>query len=80
MKNPPHMPPAQMAPAHLCGKIPTRLNLATWGERYRVTARAGALLHEVHRLASAYGWSETDVLAMSAMRRGVYLELARGGS
>jgi hypothetical protein len=33
------------------------------------------LLREVHVLASAYGWSETDILAMHPYRRQLYLEL-----
>jgi hypothetical protein len=33
------------------------------------------ILHDIHVLASAYGWSEADILAMSAWRRQVYLEL-----
>jgi hypothetical protein len=32
-------------------------------------------LHDVHRLASAYGWSERDILNMSAGRRARYLEM-----
>lgn len=36
------------------------------------------LVLEVHALASAYGWSEADVLAMSPWRRGLYLEQVRG--
>ena len=32
-------------------------------------------LEEVHALASAYGWSEGDILAMTAARRQKYLEL-----
>lgn len=35
-------------------------------------------LHEVHVLASAYGWRETDILAMSAQRRQLYLGMVRG--
>ncbi|PAP78671.1 hypothetical protein BSZ37_06010 [Rubrivirga marina] len=38
-------------------------------------AWAPRLLRDVHRLASAYGWAERDVLAMSAWRRGQYLQL-----
>lgn len=34
---------------------------------------AQQLLREVHALASAYGWSEGDILAMSARRRRSYL-------
>jgi hypothetical protein len=41
-------------------------------------ARAQRLLREVHELASAYGWSEADVLAVPASRRRHYLELAAG--
>ncbi len=32
-------------------------------------------LHDVHMLASAYGWSEAEILTMSNWRRQVYLEL-----
>lgn len=32
-------------------------------------------LREVHVLASAYGWRETDILAMSPWRRQLYLDL-----
>jgi uncharacterized protein (UPF0212 family) len=42
-----------------------------WSE---IHAWAGRLLQEVHGLASAYGWSEADILAMSAQRRQWYLE------
>ena len=34
------------------------------------------LLREVHALASAYGWSEADILALSPERRRIYLEMA----
>jgi hypothetical protein len=40
-----------------------------------VEVRARRLLREVHRLASAYGWSERDILALSPARRALYLEL-----
>jgi hypothetical protein len=46
-----------------------------WGE---INARAYRLLYEVHRLASAYGWSEADILALSPWRRQAYLEMAGG--
>lgn len=48
-----------------------------WDE---ITARAGALLQEVHRLARAYGWSETQILALPAARRAQYLALVEGTS
>lgn len=39
---------------------------------------AGEMLDGVARLASAFGWSERDILAMSPSRRQRYLELASG--
>jgi hypothetical protein len=44
-----------------------------WAE---LAAQAKRLLREVHTLARAYGWSEADVLDMSARRRQFYLEMA----
>ena len=41
-----------------------------WSE---IASAAAALLEEVHLLASVYGWSEQDILAMSATRRRAYL-------
>ncbi len=43
-----------------------------WSE---INAWAMRLIREVHVLASAYGWREADILAMSAWRRQRYLEL-----
>jgi hypothetical protein len=43
-----------------------------WSE---INAWAYRFLREVHTLASAYGWCEKDVLAMSDWRRQVYLEM-----
>lgn len=45
-----------------------------WSE---VHAWAHRILHDVHTLARVYGWRETDILAMSARRRQIYLELGR---
>lgn len=36
---------------------------------------AQRILHDVHILAGSYGWSEADILAMSALRRQCYLEM-----
>jgi hypothetical protein len=36
---------------------------------------ARRLLHDVHRLAAAYGWTEAEVLALGPVRREAYLEL-----
>jgi hypothetical protein len=41
-----------------------------------VEAKALRLIGEVDLLARAYGWREPDVLALSPMRRGHYLEIA----
>jgi hypothetical protein len=41
-----------------------------------VRAQAHRLLLEVATLARAFGWSEADILSMSAARRRAYLELA----
>jgi hypothetical protein len=40
-----------------------------------INVLAKRLLREVHRLAWAYGWRETDILAMSAVRRQFYLDM-----
>ena len=42
----------------------------------RLDAWARATLLDVHLLATAYGWSEPEVLALSALRRRYYLELS----
>lgn len=44
-----------------------------WGE---IATRAKRLLMEVHALASAYGWSEAEILALNPARRRMYLEIA----
>jgi hypothetical protein len=43
-----------------------------WSE---IQSCALRLLREVHVLASAYGWSEAEILALSSIRRQAYLEL-----
>jgi hypothetical protein len=40
-----------------------------------VQVAARRLMAEIHRLASAYGWSEKAVVRMSAERRAAYLEM-----
>jgi hypothetical protein len=39
-----------------------------------LAAQAKRLLREVHQLARAYGWRESEILAMSGQRRHTYLE------
>ncbi|MET7573993.1 hypothetical protein ABZT04_36735 [Streptomyces sp. NPDC005492] len=46
-----------------------------WAE---VESYARRLLHEVHTLARVYGWSESEVLAVSPARRRFYLEATAG--
>jgi hypothetical protein len=41
----------------------------------KLRARAQRLLHDVHALATAYGWRESDIVAMSSRRREAYLAL-----
>jgi hypothetical protein len=43
-----------------------------WAE---ISAWASRILREVHLLASAYGWREADILAMSPRRRQCYLDM-----
>jgi hypothetical protein len=43
-----------------------------------ISAAARRLLREVHTLASAYGWTEGEILALSPARRRMYLEMATG--
>jgi hypothetical protein len=46
-----------------------------WSEIHDWAVR---MLGEIHLLASAYGWRESDILAMNPLRRQVYIEMARG--
>jgi hypothetical protein len=45
-----------------------------WAE---IESRARRLLLEVHTLASAYGWSETETLSLSAARRASYMRMVQ---
>lgn len=42
-----------------------------------IEARAHRLLLDVHTLAAAYGWSESEILSLSEPRRAQYLEMVR---
>lgn len=44
----------------------------------RLEARQHGLLREVHALASHYGWTEREILAVAAPRRARYLALIEG--
>ena len=41
----------------------------------RLAGRQTTLLHEVHRFAASYGWTESEVLAVPPSRRARYLRL-----
>ncbi len=59
-----------------CGhrwSLPFDIASFLWAE---LAARARRLLREVDVLARRYGWGEADILAMSAARRRLYLEMA----
>ena len=43
-----------------------------------IQAWAVRLLNDVHQLATSYGWSESEILAMSLARRTAYLSLITG--
>jgi hypothetical protein len=45
-----------------------------WGE---IEDWAQRLLADVHTLASAYSWSERDILALNPTRRQFYLDMVR---
>ena len=64
---------------HICMVI-SFITLALTGLslKFSYTAWAVRLLGEVHELASAYGWREHDVLALSPWRRQAYLQMVRG--
>lgn len=42
----------------------------------KISATVKRLLQQVHTLASAYGWRESDILALSSSRRQIYVEMA----
>ncbi len=42
-----------------------------------INSWAHRILREAHTLASAYGWSETDILTMSPWRRRFYLDMLK---
>lgn len=43
-----------------------------WAE---IDARVRRLLSDIHQLASAYGWAESEILSLSESRRALYLEM-----
>lgn len=43
----------------------------------QIEARVRRILFDIHTLASAYGWSEADILSMNENRRSIYIEMAQ---
>lgn len=59
-----------------CGKDwQAVLDLASffWTE---IESRVRQILFSIHTLASAYGWSEAEILALGDERRALYMEMA----
>lgn len=81
---------AEMDQADPQGNVQFELNCPACGHQWFLTFDilrylwheiddwARRTLREVHRLASAYGWSEREILALSANRRQMYLEMVQG--
>lgn len=42
-----------------------------------ISVWAGRLLRQIHTIASGYGWTEPEILALSPLRRQAYLEMLR---
>ncbi|HUI06070.1 MAG TPA: phage baseplate protein [Verrucomicrobiae bacterium] len=78
---------AQMARADPLADIQLALHCASCGHQWEanfdivtflwseINAAARNLLRGIHALASAYGWSEADILALNPARRRLYLEM-----
>jgi hypothetical protein len=60
---------------HLSWKAALDIASFLWSE---LDAWARRLLREVHVLASAYHWPESEILELSSLRRQLYLELVAG--
>jgi hypothetical protein len=78
---------ARMLECDSLSEVQLELNCPACGHRWpmildivsffwtEISIQAQRLLYEVHTLARAYGWREADILAMSARRRQLYLEM-----
>jgi hypothetical protein len=79
----------RMASADPLAEIRLKFDCAECGHRWdesldivafvwlEIEARAKRLLMEIHTLATAYGWSENEILSLSEPRRRLYLEMVR---
>lgn len=80
----------QMSEADPQGSITLRLTCPSCGESWdapfdiasflwtEFSAYARGVLEDVHELASAYGWAESEILSMAGSRRKLYLEMVGG--
>jgi len=73
-----HVDPAsdvQLAMACACGHaFSSSFDIVSYLWR-EIEVAARRLLEDVHALASAYGWAERDILALTPVRRRMYLEM-----
>jgi hypothetical protein len=54
--------------------VPTSRRRSTWARFFfELTGKAGGLLRDVHRIATAYHWSEPQVWDLPLSRRLAYL-------
>jgi hypothetical protein len=60
---------------HACS-APIDVGDALWREVERAAERS---LTEISALARVFGWTETDIMALSATRRAAYLQMAEAG-
>ena len=58
--------------AHVA-ELPLDVPALLWAE---IETQAANALEDVHVLATAYGWTEADVLALGPLRRAAYLAMA----
>ncbi len=54
-------------------QVPFDIVSVLWSE---LSAWAQRLIGEIHVLASKYGWSESQILALSPVRRRIYIDIA----
>lgn len=63
----------------VCGRI-TRFWLDSFELIRRGLAAAGGVMRQIHTLAAAYGWSESEILTLPRHRRLLYCRMVAAGS
>jgi hypothetical protein len=61
-----------------CGEMAEQTVDVPWLVRRELAAEAARLTEDVHLLASAYGWSEAEILSLTPARRARYLARVEG--